>query len=66
MAASGIAYILRSMAAHRGVGVRVGCTWKGSQTGRETLSRMLLKSHALLTQGKKTILSSFNFTYRVC
>ena len=48
------------------MGVGVGGTWKGSQTGRETLSRMLLKSHALLTQGKKTILSSFNFTYRVC
>ena len=59
-----IIYILRSMAAHGGVGV--GCTWKGSQTGRETLSRMLLKSHALLTQGKKTIFSSFNFMYRVC
>ena len=44
----------------------VGCMGKGSQTGRGTLLRMLLKSHALLTQGKKTILSSFNFTYRVC
>lgn len=37
-----IIYILRSMAAHGGVGV--GCTWKGSQTCRETLSRMLLKA----------------------
>lgn len=37
-----IIYILRSMAALGGVGV--GCTWKGSQTGRETLSRMLLKA----------------------